>query len=410
MKNTFSILFYIRTSKQKKDGTTPIYVRITVNGKRSDFSAQRSITASRWNKSKTRAKGTTEAVRTLNTYLDTVQALIYEHHQILISKGKFVSAIAIKNAYLGLSEEKKTLIDLFQYHIDSITSLIGKGYVKSTVTKYKTTLKHLKAFIKYKYKSDDLHLIQISLGTITAFEHYLKTVQGVGINCTNKYLTHFNKVVNLAVANDWLIKNPCLIHKMKNETVLKGFLNEFEIQLMIDEDISNKRLAQVRDIFVFCCLTGLAFIDVKNLTPVDVKKGVNGKEWLLTKRQKTGTQTHIPLFAYALTIIERYKNHPESVSKGTVLPVLSNQKMNAYLKEVAVICGLDKHLTMHLARHTFATYTLTKGIPIETVSKMLGHSSLKTTQIYAKVIDSKIAMDIDAIIDDTPILSLKKVG
>ena len=410
MKNTFSILFYIRTSKQKKDGTTPIYVRITVNGKRSDFSAQRSITASRWNKSKTRAKGTTEAVRTLNTYLDTVQSLIYEHHQHLISKGKFVSAIAIKNAYLGLSEEKKTLLDMFQLHIDSITALIGKGYVKSTVTKYKTTLKHLKAFIKYKYKSDDLHLIQVSLGTITAFEHYLKTVQGVGINCTNKYLTHFNKVVNLAVANDWLIKNPCLIHKMKNEVVLKDFLNEFEIQLLMDKDITSKRLKQVRDVFLFCCLTGLSFIDVKNLTPVDVKKGVNGKEWLLTKRQKTGTQTHIPLFPYALTIIERYKNHPESVNKGTVLPVLSNQKMNAYLKEVAVICGLDKHLTMHLARHTFATYTLTKGVPIETVSKLLGHSSLKTTQIYAKVIDSKIAMDIDAIIDDTPILSLKKVG
>ena len=410
MKNTFSILFYIRTSKQKKDGTTPIYVRITVNGKRSDFSAQRSITASRWNKSKSRAKGTTEVVRTLNTYLDTVQSLIYEHHQNLICKGKFVSAIAIKNAYLGLSEEKKTLLDLFQYHIDSITALIGKGYVKSTVSKYKTTLKHLKAFIKYKYKSDDLHLIQVSLGTITAFEHYLKTVQGVGINCTNKYLTHFNKVVNLAVANDWLIKNPCLIHKMKNEVVLKDFLNEFEIQLMIDEDIANKRLAQVRDIFVFCCLTGLAFIDVKKLTPIDVQKGVNGKKWLMTNRQKTGTQTHIPLFAYALTIIERYKNHPESVSKGTLLPVLSNQKMNAYLKEVAVICGLEKHLTMHLARHTFATYTLTKGVPIETVSKLLGHSSLKTTQIYAKVIDSKIAMDVDAIIDDTPILSLKKVG
>ena len=410
MKNTFSILFYIRTSKQKKDGTTPIYVRITVNGKRSDFSAKRSIDASKWNTSKARAKGTTEVVRALNIYLDTIQAQIYEHQQLLISNGKFVSATAIKNAYLGLSEEKKTLLDLFQYHIDNITALIGKGYVKSTVTKYKTTLKHLKAFIKYEYKSDDLHLIQVSLGTITSFEHYLKTVQGVGINCTNKYLTHFNKVVNLAVAKDWLIKNPCLIHKMKNEVVLKDFLNEFEIQLMIDEDIANKRLAQVRDIFVFCCLTGLAFIDVKNLTPIDVQKGVNGKKWLMTNRQKTGTQTHIPLFAYALTIIERYKNHPESVSKGTLLPVLSNQKMNAYLKEVAVICGLDKHLTMHLARHTFATYTLTKGVPIETVSKLLGHSSLKTTQIYAKVIDSKIAMDVDAIIDDTPILSLKKVG
>ena len=410
MKNTFSILFYLRTSKKKKNGTTPIYVRVTVNGKRSDFSAKRSIDVLKWNKSKARAKGTNEVTRILNIYLDTIQSQIYEHHQQLIRRGKFVSAVAIKNSYLGLSEEKKTLLDLFQYHIDSITTLIGKGYVKSTVTKYKTTLKHLKAFIKYKYKSDDLHLIQVSLGTITAFEHYLKTVQGVGINCTNKYLTHFNKVVNLAVANDWLDKNPCLSHKMKNEVVIKEFLNEFEIQLMIDKEITKKRIVQVRDIFVFCCLTGLAFIDVKNLTPVDVKRGVNGKKWLLTNRQKTGTQTHIPLFPHALTLIDRYKNHPESVNNGTVFPVLSNQKMNEYLKEVATVCGLDKHLTMHLARHTFATYTLTKGVPIETVAKLMGHNSLKTTQIYAKVIDSKIATDIDAIIDDTPTLSLKKVG
>ena len=410
MKNTFSILFYLRKSKKKTNGTTPIYVRVTVNGKRSDFSAKRSIDAFKWNKSKARAKGTNEITRTLNTYLDTLKQKLYDAHQHLLNKGKVVSAKAITNHYLGKSEEKKTILEVFNLHNDNITALIGRGYVKSTVTKYKTTYKHLKAFIKHKYKSDDLHLIQVSLGTITAFDHFLKTIQGVGVNCTNKYLTHFNKVVNLAVDNDWLDKNPCLNHKMKNETVTKDYLSEFEIQSLIDKDIPNMRLAQVRDIFAFCCFTGLAFIDVKNLTPGDVKMGVDREQWIYTKRKKTGTTTNIPLFPHALVLIDKYKNHPEAVNRGTLLPVLSNQKMNAYLKEVAVTCGLDKHLTMHLARHTFATYLLTKNVPIESVSKLLGHKSLKTTQIYAKVIDSKVADDISAIISKTPILSLQKVS
>ena len=410
MKNTFSILFYLRTSKKKKNGTIPIYVRVTVNGKRSDFSAKRSIDASKWNKYKARAKGTNEVTRTLNTYLDTLKQDLYDSHQHLLNKGKVVSAKALTNHYLGKSEEKKTILEVFKLHNDNITALIGKGYAKSTVTKYNTTYKHLKAFIKYKYKSDDLHLIQVSLGTITAFDHFLKTVQGVGVNCTNKYLTHFNKVVNLAVDNDWLDKNPCLNHKMKNETVTKDYLSEFEIQSLIDKDITNMRLAQVRDVFAFCCYTGLAFIDVKNLIPGDVKMGVDRELWLYTKRKKTGTKTNIPLFPHALMLIDKYKNHPEAVNRGALLPVLSNQKMNAYLKEVAVICDLDKHLTMHLARHTFATFLLTKNIPIESVSKLLGHKSLKTTQIYAKVIDSKVADDISAIINDAPTLSLKKVS
>ncbi len=410
MKNTFSILFYLRTSKKKTNGTTPIYVRVTINGKRSDFSAKRSIDTFQWNKAKARAKGTNESARTLNTYLDTLKQKLYESQQHLLNKGKVISAKAITNHYLGRSEEKKTILQVFKLHNNNIHDLIGKGYAKSTVTKYKTTYKHLKAFIQYKYKSDDLNLTQIKLGTITAFEHYLKTMQGVGLNCTNKYLTHFNKVVNLAVDNDWLDKNPCLNHKKKNKTVTKDYLTEIEIQALIDKDITSNRLNQVRDIFAFCCLTGLAFIDVKNLTKNDVKKGVDKKQWIYTKRKKTGTTTNIPLFPHALKIIEKYKDNPEAINKGTLLPVLSNQKMNAYLKEIAVICKIDKRLTMHLARHTYATYLLTKNVPIESVSKLLGHRSLKTTQIYAKVIDSKVADDIGVIIDKTPKLSLQKVS
>ena len=402
MKNTFSILFYIRKSKQKADGTTPIYVRVTVNGKRSDFSSKRSIDASKWNKSKARAKGTNENTRTLNTYLDTLKQKLYDSHQHLLNKGKVVSAKALTNHYLDKSEEKQTLLEVFKLHNDNITSLIGRGYAKSTVTKYKTTYKHLKAFIKHKYKTDDLHLIQLSLSTITAFEYYLKTVQSVGVNCSNKYLTHFNKVVNLAVDNEWLDKNPCLNHKMKNKEVVKEFLTENEIDLLLQKELPIKRLDQVRDIFAFCCLTGLAFVDVAKLRPNDLHTGIDGKPWIHIRRQKTNSASHIPLFPHAISLIEKYENHPEAVNKGTVLPVLSNQKMNAYLKEIALLCNISKNLTMHTARHTFATYTLTKGVPIETVSKLLGHKSLETTQIYAKIIDKKVADDLRSLMDSAP--------
>lgn len=402
MKNTFTILVYLRKSKQKLDGTQPIYFRVTVNGKRSEFSAKRSVHEEKWNSAKGRVKGTSENTRALNMYLETVHQKLYDAYQDVVASNKPVSAKAVTDIFFGKGEAKKTLLEVFKLHNEGIESRIGDDYAASTVTKYKTTYKHLQSFIRFKYKTDDVSLHDISLLTIKSFESYLRTELGIGVNCTNKYLTHFNKVVNLAVSNEWIDRNPCLSHKMRNKAVVKDYLLEHEIQLLIDAEIEDELLEQVRDIFVFCCLTGLAYIDVKRLTADAIQLGVDGNKWLYTRRKKTGSKTNIPLFPHALHIIEKYSCHPEVLRDDVLLPVLSNQKMNTILKEVAIVVGVNKHLTMHMARHTFATYTLTKGVSIESVSSMLGHKSLVTTQIYAKIIDAKVAEDVASMFADTP--------
>ena len=403
MTNTFSLLFYIRTTKTKSNGTAPIYVRITINGKRAEFSAKRTIEPTKWNNAKGRAKGSNEQIKALNKYLDTIQAKVYDKQQELMQKNKSITAVSLKNAYLDITYDKKTLLGVFKTHNQKINQLIGNGFTKATVEKYELSYKHLKEFIKLNYKADDLHLNEVLFGFITDFEHYLLSVKNIGRNTANKYLSHLIKMINIALDNEWIDKNPFRKFKMKNKEVVKEFLTETELGILLQKEIKLKRLEQVRDIFAFCCLTGLAFVDVEKLTPEDLHIGIDGKLWIHIRRQKTNTASHIPLLPHALTIIEKYKNHPLVINKGSVLPVLSNQKMNAYLKEIADLCGITKNLTMHTARHTFATYMLTKGVPIETVAKLLGHKDLKTTQIYAKIIDSKVADDMKILMNIAPI-------
>jgi site-specific recombinase XerD len=403
MTNTFSLLFYIRTTKTKSNGTAPIYVRITINGKRAEFSAKRTIEPTKWNNAKGRAKGSNEQIKALNKYLDTIQAKVYDKQQELMQKNKSITAVSLKNAYLDITYDKKTLLGVFKTHNQKINQLIGNGFTKATVDKYELSYKHLKEFIKLNYKADDLHLNEVLFGFITDFEHYLLSVKNIGRNTANKYLSHLIKMINIALDNEWIDKNPFRKFKMKNKEVVKEFLTETELGILFQKEIKFKRLAQVRDIFAFCCLTGLAFVDVEKLTPDDLHIGIDGKLWIHIRRQKTNTASHIPLLPHALTIIEKYKNHPLVITKGSVLPLLSNQKMNAFLKEIADLCGITKNLTMHTARHTFATYMLTKGVPIETVAKLLGHKDLKTTQIYAKIIDSKVADDMKILMNIAPI-------
>ena len=403
MTKTFSLLFYIRTTKTKSDGTIPIYVRITINGKRAEFSAKRTIEPIKWNNAKGRAKGSNEQIKALNKYLDTIQAKVYDKQQELMQKNKSITADSLKNAYLDITYDKKTLLGVFKTHNQKINQLIGNGFTKATVDKYELSYKHLKEFIKLNYKADDLHLNEVLFGFITDFEHYLLSVKNIGRNTANKYLSHLIKMINIALDNEWIDKNPFRKFKMKNKEVVKEFLTETELGILFQKEIKFKRLAQVRDIFAFCCLTGLAFVDVEKLTPDDLHIGIDGKLWIHIRRQKTNTASHIPLLPHALTIIEKYKNHPLVITKGSVLPLLSNQKMNAFLKEIADLCGITKNLTMHTARHTFATYMLTKGVPIETVAKLLGHKDLKTTQIYAKIIDSKVADDMKILMNIAPI-------
>jgi site-specific recombinase XerD len=393
MQNTFSILFYPKQSDVDKEGNSPIYMRITVNGKRSELSIQRKINIENWHSNVGKARGTKNEVKNLNRLMDSIKNKIYKYYQELIEQNKPISAKALKNAYLGIGEKEMMLIEVFKNHNNQIKKLVGKEYAVNTLKRYETTIRHVQFFISSHYNIDDISLKQLNHEFVTGFEFYLKSKRNCNHNSTMLYIKSLKKIIGIAIANNWINKDPFRNFKARSKETEREFLSEVEIQAMIDKRLPILRLDQVRDIFIFCCYTGLAYSDVKKLTSSNLIKGIDGEMWLKFKRTKTDTRSNIPLLPTPLQILEKYKINTNS-ENYKLLPVLSNQKMNAYLKEIADLCGITKNLTFHLARHTFATtVTLTNGVPIESVSKMLGHKSLKTTQHYAKVLDRRVSDD-----------------
>lgn len=398
MNKTLGILFYIKRAKIDNQGKAPIYLRITVDGMRSEIAVKRTIEPDRWSAEAGRVKGSTEEVKSINAYLDIVRSKVYEHHKKLLENSIRITADNLKKSMLGTSDRDKTLLAVFEYHNKQVKSLIDKEYSYGTYERYQTVVKHLRDFLKWRDNAHDIGLKEVNHKFITDFEFYLKTVRDNSHNTAIKYIKNLHKIVNLSLANGWLDRNPFANYKVKVREVERGFLSEEEIQTILSKKLHTERLDQVRDVFIFCCYTGLAYADVKKLNKFNIVKGIDGEKWIQTHRTKTDTRSNIPLLPTALAILDKYQNHPEALAKGNVLPVLSNQKMNAYLKEIADLCSISKNLTMHLARHTFATtVTLTNGVPIESVSRMLGHTNLKTTQHYAKIIDRKVSDDMKAL-------------
>ncbi|MCS5622626.1 MAG: site-specific integrase [Candidatus Marinimicrobia bacterium] len=392
MKDTFATLFYLKT-KISKDESAPIYVRITVRGQRAEISLKIIVERKRWNINKGRLNGTGDQVRMTNHFLSRVHQKIQEAYYYLIQNDLTVTARAIKNKYLGVSEVRKGLLELIHYHNSKLDELIGIEYKKSTVIKYNTTYKHLKSFIVKHFRTEDVCLVDLQKSFISDFAYYLKTDLKIGVNTSNKYLMHLKKIVKDAVYQDLIPSSPFEFFKLKNKPVIKEFLKSHEVDALIYTDIKDQGVDLVRDVFVFCCHTGLAYVDIKQLTHDNLTIGIDGNTWLQIYREKTHTPSLVPLSEHAKQMVHKYKNHPKAVSRNLVFPVHSNQKMNVNLKKVAKLCGIEKNLSMHVARHTFATETMTKDVPLITVSHMMGHSSTKTTQIYAKLVNTKIASD-----------------
>jgi len=394
MKNTFSVLFYPKRRHNDLALEAFVYMRITVNGRRSELSINRKVNVSKWNQKAEKLSGTKEEVKDFNNYLDALRNKIYAIHQQLLRRDIKITSEAIKNSYSGVGENQMMLLEIFENHNEQMEMLIGKEYALSTVKKYKTAYKHLKNFLAYKFRLKDIPIERVNHSFITNFEFYLKNVKNCNHNSTLKYIKNFKKIVIIALSNGWIDKDPFVNYKVRTKTVEREFLTKEEIQLMLYKKFHAARLEQVRDIFVFCCYTGLSYSDVKRLTKDNLVKGIDGEMWIKTNRVKTNTPSNIPLLPTALMILDNYKDHFEVINRGVLLPVLSNQKSNAYLKEIADLCGINKNLTTHLARHTFATtITLSNGVSIESVSKMLGHKSLRTTQHYAKILDTKVSDD-----------------
>jgi len=372
----------------------PIYLRITIDGKRSEISIKREADPDNWNSKAGRLEGKSEKIRQFNAYLDILQSQLYEAHQELIRDNKMITAEALKNRYTGASEKQRMLIAIFQKHNEEVEALIDKGFAAGTVERYKTSLSHTQEFIKWKFRISDIDIRDIGHEFITDYDFYLRSVRKCANNTVIKYIKNFKKIVRICIANGWLDKDPFVKYKPKLTEVERHFLSTEELLGLTEKVFVIDRLNQVKDIFIFSCYTGLAYVDVKKLTPSNLVIGIDGNYWIKTHRTKTDTPSNIPLLPQAMEIINKYKDHPAAVNKGGLLPVLSNQNMNAYLKEIAIVCGISKNLTFHIARHTFATtVTLSNGISLESVSKMLGHKNMRTTQHYAKILDKKVSQD-----------------
>ena len=394
MKTKVSILFYAKRAKASVNGLVPIYTRITINGKRIELSSNRFVEMSKWSTEAGKMKGNSEEARSINSHLDMLRIQIIDMQMELVHKKIPVTAETLKNKILGVDERARMLIPIFQDHNNKIKEFVGKEYAPGTLERYKTSLSHTIEFLQWKYKVSDIEINKIDHAFITDYEFWLRSVRNCANNTAVKYIKNFNKIIKICLANDWLDKNPFVNYKSKVKEVERVYLSEEEIQNIIEKDFKTERLSLVRDIFLFSCFTGLAYIDVKNLTKSHISIGIDGEKWIFTHRQKTESASKIPILPLTQMIIDKYEDNPQSVNQEKLLPILSNQKMNAYLKEIATVCNIEKELTFHIARHTFATtVTLTNGVPIESVSKMLGHKNLRTTQHYAKVLDKKVSED-----------------
>jgi site-specific recombinase XerD len=394
MSTPMHLSFQLKKSKADESGKVPIYVRITINGLRAEFSLKRYILPEKWLSNSGVVKGTSEESKSINSYLATVRLRLNEQYRSLMEANKSITPETIKNAYLGITEKGKTIVEVFKYHNGQVKELLGRDFSFGTYERYCTALKHTQEFIQWKYSVCDLDIKRINYEFITEFEFYLKTIRKCSHNTAIKYITNFKKIIRICIGNGWLEKDPFTNYKITLREIPRECLSEAELDAIAAKEFSTPRLEQVRDIFLFCCFTGLAYSDVKKLSKAHIIKGIDGESWIMTNRTKTETRSSIPLLPIPFSIIGKYSTHPKCISEGKLLPVLTNQKMNGYLKEIGDLCGITKNITSHLARHTFATtVTLTNGVPLESVSKMLGHKSVRTTQHYAKIVDRKVSDD-----------------
>ncbi len=400
MEKSFGLLFYLKRPVGFSEIEIPIYLRITVNGACVELSTKRKWDAGKWNASAGRAAGKTEAAKSLNEFLDLLQRKVYEARKRLLDDDRPITAENIKTLLQGkeIDQNKYMLMEIFKRHNEEMTALVGREFAPGTLERYKTSYKHTLSFLKSRYKVSDISITQLNHEFITDYEFWLKTTRKCDHNTTMKYLSNFRKIINRCIKNGWLQRDPFINYKMTKREVERTALTEKELQALAARKFQAERLTIVRDIFLFSCYTGLAYADVKKLKRSEIIIGIDGEQWLSIRRQKTDTSARIPLLPPAVSIMNQYEQNDQCLLEDRVLPVLSNQKMNAYLKEIADLCGIAKNLTYHIARHTFATtVTLSNGVPIETVSKMLGHRNLKTTQHYARILDIKISEDMKAL-------------
>lgn len=393
MKSTFRTLFYLRKNQPRRDGTAPIMVKVTVNGKSVQFNSKVNIHPTNWDSRVGKAIGRSKEVMDSNASLDKLRVAILKSYDKQLEEYGYVIPEKIRNQVLGLEKGAKTLIEFIDLHNEQYANRIGINTTRTTFVRYQLMKQRVQDFLKLKYNLSDIPLRDLTPVVLENFYLYLRKECNCENNSSMKTMQRLRKIVYFAKNMGEAMADPFQSFRVHFESVDREVLTEEEIHMIYHKEFISGRLEQVRDIFIFSCFTGLSYIDMANLTDEDIKEAFDGNLWIMTKRQKTNVNSNIRLLDIPKAILEKYKGKQKN---GKCLPVVSNQKMNEYLKEIATICGITKTVTCHVARHSFATsIALSNGVPIESVSKMLGHTSIRTTQIYAKITDRKISQDMD---------------
>ena len=393
MRRKFNICIYLKTNRLNTDGEHPIYIRITVDKKRAELSTGKTCLKEEWN-SKGQLLGMTQKAKAINSYLQLLLLKIHRAHLDLIHEDADITAVAISNKFLGKEPETKLLLKILQSHNENMKVLVGNKFSPFTLMRYQTLYRNISMFLALRYHLDDISINKLDYAFISDYDTYLRLERKCSNNTAAKYIKQLKKIMGICVANGWLPRNPFFGYKTKIIVTERIFLEQAELNSLISLNLSSQRLDTVRDVFVFCSYTGLAYIDVFNLRRSDVTKSSDNNLWLNIKRKKTGARIRLPLLPKAAEIFLKYEDYPICSIKNKALPVNTNQKMNAYLKELAALCHIHKRITFHMARHTFATtITLSNDVPLETVSRMLGHTDIRTTQHYAKIVDRRIEVD-----------------
>ena len=339
------------------------------------------------------AKPSSSENKQLNSYLEQIRKMMVQSYQDLVLGKQVITAEAIENKFLGLDISDMTLCKLIEYHNTNCKETLKWGTLKN----YFTTKKYIELFLKEKHRTTDIYLTSLNYKFLIDFEYFLRRYTpddfhtSMGNNTVMKHIERLRKLIKMAIRYEWLEKDPFISFQQKFHRVERGFLSEEELKRIEEKEFSIPRLQYVKDLFVFGCYTGLAYIDVMQLSSKNIQIGIDKQYWLFTNREKTDNTVRIPILPIAMDIINKYKDDMKAIIQNRLFPNISNQKLNSYLKEIADLCQINKNLTFHLARHTFATtITLNEGVPLEVVSKMLGHSDTKTTQIYAKIQEKEI--------------------
>ena len=396
VRSSFSILFFIRESKARKNGNVPIEVMITANGERNSFSTGKQIAIEKWDKTKQQVKGKDQETQNLNNYLKAIKAKLYQKEAELLERGFIITAQILYDAYFDKVEslKERSLFEVFEEHNQEQEKLVGNGVSKATHWVSVYTIRLLREFVQQKYKREDLYLRELNLNFIQSFHSFLRIDKGMAQNSSTKHLKLLKKIINLSVANSYMAFNPFSTYKVEREPVDIDFLDEEELRKIINFDTPLPRLERAKDMFLFGCFTGLSYIDIKTLTPEHFEKDNTGRIWIKKRRVKTGVLSRIPLLPIAKLILDKYKGGEK------LLPIQDPADINKYLKDIAILCGINKRICFHTSRHTFAsTVTLANNISLEVVSKMLGHTNTRMTAHYAKLIDKCIGEQMDKLMD-----------